>query len=169
MLTNLIDTDSLKKQILHALEDVKDPEIPVISVVDLGIITNIEVKEDRTVIIGMTPTFTACPAIEMMKTEIKKRAEKMEGVKSVEVKVDFSVQWNSNLITEKGKQQIKDFGLAPPPKHDGMIDLEIISKAACPHCNSSNTTMQTPFGPTLCRSIHYCFDCRQAFEQFKPI
>ena len=169
MLANLLNIDSLKKEIWLALEYVKDPEIPVISVVDLGIITAVEINESGFVKVFMTPTFTACPAINMMKDDIKKRVEKMEGVKNAEVIVDFSIQWNSNKISEKGKQLLKDFGLAPPKKHIGEINLDMVADAKCPFCNSSNTIMRSPFGGTLCRSSHYCNDCKQAFEQFKPL
>lgn len=169
MISSLKNIDSLKKEILLALENVKDPEIPVISVVDLGLIQKVEVKEDCSVKIFMTPTFTACPAISYMKDEIRKSVEKIEGVKNIEVLIDFSVQWNSNMITEKGKQQLKDFGLAPPPNHTGNIDIKMLSEVSCPFCNSTNTVLKSPFGGTLCRSIHYCNNCRQGFEQFKPL
>ena len=110
-----------EKAIWKALEDVKDPEIPVISVVDLGIINDIEIADDNFITISMTPTFTACPANEFMQAEIKKRIEKVGGVTGTKVIVDFSVPWNTNRITEKGRKQLKEFGLAPPPKHNGEI------------------------------------------------
>ena len=157
-----------EKKILLELESVKDPEIPVVSVVDLGMITKVVIGNES-VSVYMTPTFTACPAIETIKKDIKICVEKIAGGKRVEVIVDFAVAWTSNRITEKGKVLLKNFGLAPPPKHDGEISLSMISDAKCPFCDSTNTSFRSPFGATLCRSFHYCYDCKQAFEQFKPL
>jgi len=116
----------------------------------------------------MTPTFAGCPAIDHMKNEVAQVLQE-KGVQDYTVNVSFETAWTSNLITEKGRKALKDFGLAPPPKHDLIIDIDIIEHAACPRCNGTNTEMKSPFGPTLCRSLHYCFDCSEAFEQFKPL
>ncbi len=158
----------LEQDILAALEDVKDPEIPVLSVVDLGIITGVEIKSENEVTVSMTPTFVGCPAIGMMQKDIRKRVEQM-GFAKVDVVIDRSVAWNSNMITDKGREALKNFKLAPPPKHDGNISLEMLALAKCPNCGSSNTSLRNPFGPTLCRSIHFCYDCKNAFEQMKPV
>jgi len=155
--------------IWKALQEVKDPEIPVISVVDLGIISDLDIGEDGQITISMSPTFTGCPALDFMKEEIKKSVESVEGVASVIVNVDFSTTWTSNLISETGRKQLKDFGFAPPPKHNNDIDIPMLENVACPYCDSSNTSLNSPFGPTLCRSLHYCHNCKQAFQQFKPI
>lgn len=156
-----------KEEILIALDEVKDPEIPTISVVDLGIITGIEIESDN-VKVRMTPTFAGCPALRMLEDLVRERIEKM-GVPHVEVKTTFDVAWNSNMISEKGLMALKKHGLAPPPKHNGYLELDVLSDVACPWCGSRNTTLDTPFGPTLCRSMHYCKNCQQAFEQFKPV
>lgn len=156
------------EQIWQALEDVKDPEIPRVSIVDLGMITDVQVSEG-TALVTLTPTFAGCPAIHVLKEAIAERVNQLDGIAHTEVKVSFEVPWNSNRITERGKQLLQQSGFAPPPVHNGYIELEVISKAACPFCGSSNTVMQTPFGPTLCRAIHYCNNCLQAFEQFKPV
>jgi ring-1,2-phenylacetyl-CoA epoxidase subunit PaaD len=156
-----------KEEILNLLKEVKDPEIPVLSLVDLGVITDIEIKEDN-VVVHMTPTFIGCPAIEYMQTDIKEILEK-NGFDNVEVEVSFDIQWNSNMISREGREALKKFGLAPPPKHDLIFDIDILNNVQCPNCDSNNTTLSTPFGPTLCRSIHYCNSCKQAFEQFKPL
>jgi ring-1,2-phenylacetyl-CoA epoxidase subunit PaaD len=92
-----------------------------------------------------------------------------EGYTDVKVHTSFDVQWNSNMISEKGLVALKKHGLAPPPKHDGYIELDVLSDTPCPLCDSRNTTMSTPFGPTLCRSMHYCNNCKNAFEGFKPV
>ena len=149
------------------LEEVKDPEIPVLSIVDLGVITNVEIL-DETVRIEMTPTFVGCPAIDMMKDDIQAVLTN-HGVRMVEINVSFKTPWNSDRITEKGKAALKTFGLAPPPSVVLLDDLDILEHAECPRCNKTNTELRNTFGPTLCRSIYYCNNCKEAFEQFKPI
>ena len=152
--------------ILDALHQVKDPEIPVISVVDLGIITDVNVKEN-TACITMAPTFVGCPAIDYMRQQIKKKVEEL-GFEKVEVIVDREYKWSTNDISEKGKQLLKEFRLAPPPNFSGELSLDNLHKATCPNCGSANTTLNSPFGSTLCRAIHFCNDCKLTFEQFKP-
>lgn len=155
--------------ILEALKEVSDPEIPVLSVVDLGIISDIKVSKDNKLTIKMTPTFSACPALMFMQVQIQKRAEKIPGVKEAEVIIDRENQWSSNSITEEGLKALKKFGLAPPPKYKDDLDVKSISKIQCPFCDSEDTKMNSAFGPTLCRSVHYCNNCLQSFEQFKPL
>ena len=83
--------------------------------------------------------------------------------------MSFDKPWDSNKVTEKGREALKKFGLAPPPEYNLILDLDILEHAKCPYCDSDNTELRTPFGPTLCRSMHYCNNCRQMFEQFKPV
>lgn len=162
-------TQDLTKDIVKEwLDEVKDPEIPVLSLNDLGVITGISIDEQGKVVVNMTPTFTGCPAMDVMQQDVRDVLTK-QGVEDYEVNISFETQWNSNMISEKGKKALKDFGLAPPPEHNMIVDIDIIERAKCPHCDSENTEMKTPFGPTLCRSMHYCHNCLQAFEQFKPL
>jgi ring-1,2-phenylacetyl-CoA epoxidase subunit PaaD len=149
------------------LEDVKDPEIPVLSLVDLGVITEIIIEHDQVKIV-MTPTFVGCPALDMMKSEVLEVMHK-NGVHHVEIEISYRKPWTSDLISEKGKAALKKFGLAPPPSSHVFTDLDIFEHVACPRCNGTDTELKNAFGPTLCRSIHYCNTCREAFEQFKPI
>jgi ring-1,2-phenylacetyl-CoA epoxidase subunit PaaD len=151
----------------QALFEVMDPEIPTLSIVDLGIITRIEVSDIATKV-TLTPTFAGCPALKIMEDLVKdKLLEK--GFPNPEVNTSFEVPWNSNMISPNGLLALKKHGLAPPQKTDGYIELEVLSDIPCPYCNSRNTTLQSPFGPTLCRSIHYCNQCLQSFEAFKPV
>ena len=156
-----------KEQVYTWLEEVKDPEIPVLSLVDLGVITDVQLS-DTGVKIEMTPTFVGCPALDMMKTEIREVLNR-NGIADVSIDVTFRKAWTSDLISEKGKQALKNFGLAPPPSRELFTELEVLEHANCPRCDGTNTEMKNAFGPTLCRSIHYCNDCREAFEQFKPL
>ncbi len=157
-----------KEQILQWLEVVKDPEIPVLSLIDLGVITMVTVDDSGAVTIDMTPTFAGCPAMNYMVNDVKKVLEE-KGITDYQVNVSFKKQWSSNNISEKGRKALKEFGLAPPPKHNRIVDLDILKNVNCPYCGSKDTTMNSPFGPTLCRSLHYCNSCKQAFEQFKPL
>lgn len=145
-----------------------DPEIPTISIVDLGIVTDIKVSPEEEIFVELTPTFSGCPALKIME-ELVLEAIKNAGIEKVKVETSFRKQWNTNMISEKGRQALLKHGLAPPEKHEGYIELDVLSDVACPLCGSRNTTMQSPFGPTLCRSIHYCKNCSNAFESFKPV
>jgi len=157
-----------EEQIKSVLEQVNDPEIPTISIVDLGIVTKIISEKENQAYVQLTPTFSGCPALKIMENLVS-AALFNAGYNEVKVETSFETQWNSNLISEKGLIALKKHGLAPPPKHDGYIELDVLSYIPCPLCNSRNTTLQTPFGPTLCRSIHYCNNCSNAFEAFKPV
>ena len=158
-----------KEQVLTWLEEVKDPEIPVLSLIDLGVITEVSVAEaDGKVTVEMTPTFSGCPAMDYMKRNVEEVLAKY-GVTDFEVRMSFDKPWDSNKVTEKGREALKKFGLAPPPEYNLILDLDILEHAKCPYCDSDNTELRTPFGPTLCRSMHYCNNCRQMFEQFKPV
>jgi len=156
-----------EEKILHWLEEVKDPEIPVLNLIDLGVITGVDIVDSH-VKVSMTPTFAGCPAIDYMKKDVI-RVLHEKGIENVEVEVSFKSQWNSNMITDKGRKALEEFGLAPPPRHNFIIDIDILQHVKCPYCRSEDTEIKSPFGPTLCRSIHYCNGCKQAFEQFKPI
>lgn len=148
------------------LEDVKDPEIPVLSVVDLGVITNVTISDDE-VTVTITPTFVGCPALDLMKEEIK-LALQNKGLKAA-VEVSYTPPWSSDRITDKGKKALKNFGLAPPSSTALISDIDLLENVACPRCNSINTELKTPFGTTLCRAIHYCHPCKETFEHFKPL
>lgn len=150
-----------------ALENVMDPEIPVLSVIDLGMITGVEIN-DAMVLVKMIPTFAACPAITVIKKDIKTELEKRLGI-TVIVEIDKTVQWNSNRLTDAAKEKLKNFKIAPPEKLEGEVGVEMLANIECPHCHSHNTYLRSPFGSTLCRAIHYCKDCGMVFEQFKPV
>ncbi len=158
-----------KEDVFQAIERVTDPEIPTISVVDMGIITGVEVVDDNTVRVVMTPTFVGCPAIDVMKHDVEQAVREL-GVENVVVDVNFDVPWTTNRLTEKGRAALLKHGLAPPEPFDTLaLELEVLNNVACPYCGSHNTTLKSPFGPTLCRSLHYCNACLQAFEGFKPV
>lgn len=155
-------------RIYKALEQVMDPEIPVLNVLDLGMITHVEITGGGAVLIKMIPTFSACPAVELIRNNIRSTVEKELGA-SVTVEIDKNAHWNSNRMAESAKEKLKNFGIAPPQIHNGEAYAEILMHTACPHCNSENTYLRSPFGSTLCRAIHYCRECGHVFEHFKPL
>jgi ring-1,2-phenylacetyl-CoA epoxidase subunit PaaD len=161
------ETQHLHPEIWEALYAVKDPEIPPLSIVDLGIVTSVEYDEGY-LRVTLTPTFSGCPALKIMEQLVMDQLHSA-GFPTVEVRTSFEVAWNSNMISEEGLRALHRHGLAPPPRHEGYIELDVLSDTPCPLCGSRNTTMQTPFGPTLCRSMHYCKNCSNAFEAFKPV
>ncbi len=156
-----------QKEIWSALDEVMDPELPVVSVVELGIVRTVEIGND-TVTVAMTPTFAGCPALDVIRTTIREKLLAL-GVPQVTVKMVLSPPWSSDWMTETARAKLKAFGLAPPPVHGGNVQLFFPEEIACPYCGSTNTRVTNNFGPTLCRAIHYCRNCQQPFEQFKPL
>jgi ring-1,2-phenylacetyl-CoA epoxidase subunit PaaD len=153
---------------VHALlEEISDPEIPVVSIIDLGLVRNIQGNE-HSVIITITPTFIGCPALHVIKDEIIEKL-KTAGFQKVDIIIAHSPQWSSDWITPSARQKMKIFGIAPPEIQADSTTLIQPVLACCPYCNSQNTTLKNAFGPTLCRMILYCEDCQQPFEQFKSI
>lgn len=156
-----------EEAIWQALQDVKDPEIPVVSVVEMGIVRQVQIQGDH-VHITMTPTFSGCPALHVMRADIEAKVQSL-GCESVVVEITLHPPWSSDWITDSGRQKLKRFGLAPPPKHGGNVPITFYESVACPYCDSQNTVVKNTFGPTLCRAIYYCQSCQQPFEQFKPL
>jgi ring-1,2-phenylacetyl-CoA epoxidase subunit PaaD len=153
------------------LESVKDPEIPVLSVVDMGIITKVATGQSQiasSAHITMTPTFVGCPAIGVMKKDIYEAVKKM-GFDEVEVAVDMETSWTSDRMKPEAKLKLEKFGIAPPAMMEEDMTAELLDRVRCPHCGSIDTTLRSSFGSTLCRAIRFCFTCKQGFEQFKPI
>ena len=158
-------TQITEADIVAALREVYDPEIPNLSLVDLGIYRGAEITAEG-VTVKITPTFVGCPALEMMQDQIKERFAELWPELPVAVQVTHDRAWTSDQITEEGRRRLKVSGFAPPPKGN-LIRLEPL--VACPYCNSRNTVLENAFGPTLCRAIYYCKSCRQPFEQFKAV
>ena len=146
-------------QVWAALDEIPDPEIPVISLVDLGVIRSVDVSEGH-VHVEFTPTFLGCPALEFMKRAIE---EKVPGAQ-VEVVQDDS--WSTDKITAAGREKLREAGFAPPAPRVVQLQSQV---HRCPYCGSTETKLENLFGPTPCRSLRYCTSCRQPFEQFKTI
>jgi len=157
------------ERVWAALAELPDPEIPVVSLVDLGVVRDVAVDGDR-VTIEFTPTFLGCPALEVMRDEMAQAVRSLGGEPDVRVVLDDS--WSTDRITPDGRAKLREAGFAPPaPRAAGEPSLVQLQANAfrCPYCGSSDTHLENLFGPTPCRSIRYCNACRQPFEQFKTI
>ncbi|MDH4339737.1 MAG: phenylacetate-CoA oxygenase subunit PaaJ [Thermoleophilia bacterium] len=156
-------------EVWEALAEIPDPEIPVISLVDLGVIKNVTIADGR-VRIDFTPTFMGCPALETMQREMLAKVEGLGAEADVRVILDDS--WSTDRISPEGRKKLRLAGFAPPPPRTaGKLELVQLQGNGfrCPYCSSTDTKLDNLFGPTPCRSIRYCNACRQPFEQFKTI
>ena len=161
-----------KDQIWSWLEEVIDPEIPVLNVVEMGIVRDVEMKNDQ-VIVKITPTYSGCPAMNAIEMEIHKKL-KEKGIEKFKILTDFKESWTTDWMTEHAKKKLKEYGIAPPEKTTGDDDFLTSLKNSqkivpCPYCDSVNTELQSEFGSTACKSQYYCNDCDQPFEHFKCI
>lgn len=151
----------------EALAEVPDPEIPVVSVVDLGLVRRVELGSER-LRVEILPTFVGCPAIDMIRATIAERLAAF--ARDVAVDVSYAEPWTSDRITPEGRRKLRESGFAPPtPLGSGPQLIALLPVAQCPHCGSRRTQLENAFGPTACRAIHYCTACRQPFEQFKQV
>ena len=157
------------QQVWEALAEIPDPEIPVISVVDLGVVRDIQVEGER-VHVEFTPTFLGCPALEVMRAQMAEKIEELGAEANVEVVLDDS--WTTDRITPEGREKLRAAGFAPPAPRGAEAPRLLQLRSAvfrCPYCGSTETKLENLFGPTPCRSIRYCSSCKQPFEQFKTI
>jgi len=151
--------------IYKLLENVKDPEISTVSILDLGMVENVEISGSD-VSVKILPTFLGCPALPIIQKNVETAVKQLPSVEGVSVEFLRSPSWTSDRITEKGKAGLKVFGISPPPrqiKEDGSWHID------CPYCESTYVTMENIFGPTACRSILYCKSCKNPFEAMKPM
>lgn len=161
-------------QIWNILEEVKDPEVPVLSVIDLGIIRNVEIipplslGEEPGVRLGITPTYSGCPAMDVIQMDIRlKLIEK--GYRNISIQQQLSPAWTTDWMSEEGKQKLKAFGIAPPNPKQQFCSSEMFQQEAvqCSRCNSYHTQLISQFGSTACKSIYRCMDCKETFDHFK--
>ena len=158
-----------EQEVWDALAEIPDPEIPVISLVDLGVVREVEVKNGH-VRVDFTPTFLGCPALEVMRDAMAMRISALGAEPNIRVISDDS--WSTDRITPQGREKLRASGFAPPaPREVGGPKLVQLQSNAfrCPYCGSQDTALENIFGPTPCRSVRYCRSCRQPFEQFKTI
>jgi ring-1,2-phenylacetyl-CoA epoxidase subunit PaaD len=164
--------DDVKQHVLDILETVVDPEVPVLSVVDLGIIRNVEVEKDNTlnkITLTITPTYSGCPAMDVIRMNIR-LALFEKGYKDVELNTILSPAWTTEWMSEKGKQKLKEYGIAPPHAVQSVCTLNsFVEEEAvqCPRCNSYHTKLVSRFGSTACKALYQCEECKEPFDYFK--
>jgi len=153
-------------QIYKWLAEISDPEIPVLTILDLGIVRNV-IIEDNALIVFITPTYSGCPAMDIISMQIR-MALISRGVQNLSIKEQLSPTWTSDWITESGKLKMKEYGISPPIRKSknpsGLFEEE---EVGCPHCNSHHTELISQFGATSCKSLYRCLDCKEPFEHFK--
>lgn len=160
-------TDISRTQVMDALEGVKDPEIPAVSILDLGIVDGVQIDGTNVTVICL-PTFVGCPALDVIREDIESALEEIGAAATVNFV--FKPAWTSDRISDQGKAKLLEYGLAPPaPQSGNSVNLTLMAPGKCPYCGSTNTILESPFGPTACRATCYCRGCRNPFEQFKQV
>jgi len=164
----LINTEEKKQHILDILETVYDPEVPVLSVIDMGIIRNVEIVNDS-IEVTVTPTYSGCPAMDVIRMNIR-LALLEHGYNIVTLKTVLSPAWTTDWMSEKGKEKLKAYGIAPPQAAQSVCTLNTFQEEEaiqCPHCNSYHTKLISRFGSTACKALYQCEDCKEPFDYFK--
>jgi ring-1,2-phenylacetyl-CoA epoxidase subunit PaaD len=169
--------ENIELEVWRALAEVRDPEIPPLSITDLGIVERVEVR-DGEILVDLLPTFAGCPALDVIREDTEAAVRSVAGDRAVRVAFVLTVPWTSDRITPDGREALRRYGLTPPG--EGGYRLPVIPLgelhrrepdgpgAVCPFCGSTRTVLESAFGPTLCRSTHFCHSCRNPFEAFKP-
>ncbi len=158
----------MNQKILDILAQVADPEVPVLSVLDLGIVRDIRMQDNGELEIMITPTYTGCPAMDMIAANIRMELS-ANGYGQVKITNVLSPAWTTDWMSEEGKQKLKDYGIAPPLPKQQACRSELFAEQAvqCPHCNSYHTTRISEFGSTACKALYQCRDCKEPFDYFK--
>jgi ring-1,2-phenylacetyl-CoA epoxidase subunit PaaD len=157
-----------REQVLSMLEQVADPEVPVLSVIDLGIIRDLHIGEEAIEVV-ITPTYSGCPAMDVISMQIKMMLLE-HGFKKVRVTTVLSPAWTTDWMSAAGKEKLRNFGIAPPHPAQSVCDITLFAAAEavqCPLCNSYNTRVVSQFGSTACKALYQCNDCLEPFDYFK--
>lgn len=157
-----------KKMIYEYLEDIKDPEVPVLSIIDLGIVRDVKLINDELEVV-ITPTYSGCPAMDLITTTIRVMLSTL-GFKKIKITQVLSPPWTTDWMSEEGKRKLKEYGIAPPNPKQQVCTTELFQKEEaiqCPHCNSYHTRRISEFGSTACKSLFQCDECKEPFDYFK--
>ena len=160
-----------RDELFSILDTVMDPEVPVLSVVELGIVREVATTDDGGAVVTVTPTYSGCPAMREIETEIK-RALEDQGIGPVTIRTTYSPAWTTDWISPESRAKLEAYGIAPPGLVEAGELIQLSRRAAtvrCPYCKSVLTEQKSEFGSTACKSIWFCRECRQPFEQFKAI
>lgn len=165
MVTGINNTHDLRETAWKAAAQVVDPEIPVLTIADLGVLRDVTVT-DGAVEVAITPTYSGCPAMNMIALEIELALER-EGIRNPKVRTVLSPAWTTDWMSEQGRQKLKEYGIAPPQAGSGRRALFGEQEVACPQCGSVNTEVLSEFGSTSCKALWRCRACREPFDYFK--
>ena len=157
-----------EETIRKILSEVKDPEVPVLSILDLGVLRSIKIDDEDKIKIILTPTYSGCPAMDVMAMDIRLKLLE-HGYKNIEITQSLSPAWTTDWMSEEGKEKLRAFGIAPPNPKQQFCTAEMFQQeaVACPFCNSYHTEVISQFGSTACKSLYRCLDCKEAFDYFK--
>lgn len=154
----------------QALSAIPDPEIPVISIVELGVIRNVNIDAENTVNVKITPTYSGCPAMKQMEDDVRRAIEK-EGFQTINIEMVYNPAWTTDWLNAEARKKLQDYGIAPP--EESTSDKSFLTGHAksvtCPRCKSKNTLMVSQFGSTACKALYQCKNCLEPFDYFKCI
>jgi ring-1,2-phenylacetyl-CoA epoxidase subunit PaaD len=159
-----------RERLLEILNRVLDPEVPALSVVELGIVRDVR-YEGAGVVVDITPTYSGCPAMRVIESEIQSALE-ADGIAPVTVNTIYSPAWTTEWMSDEAKEKLRAYGIAPPAHSEGSELVTLFRRTSappCPHCGSHHTELRSEFGSTACKAICFCRECRQPFEHFKAI
>jgi ring-1,2-phenylacetyl-CoA epoxidase subunit PaaD len=159
-----------KEHILSLLSEIPDPEIPVITIIELGVIRDVIIIDDKTIELIITPTYSGCPAMQQIEADVRKKLTE-HGFTSITIKTVFSPPWTTDWITPHAKEKLRQYGIAPPETttEDKSWLTGKTKLIACPRCKSTNTKLISQFGSTACKALYQCNDCLEPFDYFKCI
>ena len=162
--------EKTKEHILSLLSEIPDPEIPVITIIELGVIRDIEITDNSSITIKITPTYSGCPAMKQIEDDVRKKLSE-NGFKNITLNTIFSPPWTTDWITPEAKEKLRIYGIAPPElsTEDKSWLTGKAKTVACPRCKSKNTKLISQFGSTACKALYQCQDCFEPFDYFKCI
>jgi ring-1,2-phenylacetyl-CoA epoxidase subunit PaaD len=178
-------TTPLETELRRLAGSVPDPELPVLTLEDLGVLRAVHLRTPDSVEVELTPTYTGCPAIEAMSTDIEQILHE-HGIRQVTVRTVLSPAWSTDDISDEGRRKLREFGIAPPrggrPTHTGPVPIELgttrttttttapaLEPIQCPHCGSAATELLSRFSSTACKALRRCLSCREPFDHFKEL
>lgn len=163
LLGNFSINMATKESVYQLLEQISDPEIPVLTIIDLGIVRDVTFKGENDIQVDITPTYSGCPAMDMIANQIKVQLIS-NGFKNVEIQEVLSPAWTTDWMSGQGKQKLKEYGISPPSR---LLNAQNKTEVICPRCDSTHTELISEFGSTACKSMYKCLDCLEPFDYFK--
>jgi ring-1,2-phenylacetyl-CoA epoxidase subunit PaaD len=159
-----------KENIYSLLSEIPDPEIPVISIVELGVIRDVKFSDNKTIEVTITPTYSGCPAMKQMEDDVRKKLLE-NGFETVKINLVYNPAWTTDWLSEEAKLKLQKYGIAPP--EESTSDKSFLTgktkSITCPRCKSTKTRLVSQFGSTACKALYKCDDCLEAFDYFKCI